>query len=247
MKTSEKIEQLIGALVEAQGEFTAPTKNKEVDAGKYVYSYADLADVIETIKPVMKKHGLSVIQVPSKTAEGFFLYTRLMHKSGEWIESQLPLSENRSPQELGSQMTYMRRYSLCGIVGIAAEDDDDGRAAEDGAKGAGKQAAPKGKPPVQPKVKANEAPLDPTAPASKAHRAAMFATMKGLFPKMATEEAVEFLTKATGKVSSAEWINSDLDKIMKAFEAKKKADAEKPAERQPGDEDPENFQNFVGK
>jgi hypothetical protein len=153
MKTSESIESLAAALAMAQGEFTAPPKSKTADVpmksgGRYSYSYADLAEVIETIRPVMTKHGLSVSQLPSRTEQGFELVTRLMHKSGQWIEGSIPLPEGRSPQELGSLLTYYRRYALCGVTGVAADEDDDG-------KGAGKDTKPPSKPsaPSKPAVK----------------------------------------------------------------------------------------------
>ncbi len=61
--------------------------------------------------------------------ESMRLTTRLMHLSGEWVESAMPLPHVGKPQELGSVMTYFRRYQLSAIVGITADDDDDGNEA----------------------------------------------------------------------------------------------------------------------
>jgi len=59
------------------------------------------------------------------------LHTRLIHSSGEWIGSEWPVAEfgRSSPQQMGSALTYARRYSLFSIVGIAGQDDDDDGAA----------------------------------------------------------------------------------------------------------------------
>ena len=56
--------------------------------------------------------------------------TILAHESGQWIQSELcmPLAKN-DPQGVGSAITYGRRYGLAAIVGIVADDDDDGNAA----------------------------------------------------------------------------------------------------------------------
>ena len=58
------------------------------------------------------------------------LNTRIVHKSGQWMESDYPVGGLGRPQEMGSAMTYARRYALFGLVGVAGEDDDDGNAAQ---------------------------------------------------------------------------------------------------------------------
>jgi hypothetical protein len=58
------------------------------------------------------------------------LDTRLAHKSGQWIEAEYPVCAfPAKQQEMGSALTYSRRYSLFSLVGIAGEEDDDGNAA----------------------------------------------------------------------------------------------------------------------
>ena len=47
-----------------------------------------------------------------------------MHKSGQWISGQYPLPKGLGSQDMGKAISYARRYSLCAILGIAAEDDD---------------------------------------------------------------------------------------------------------------------------
>ena len=79
----------------------------------------------------MAKNGLSVIQGNSIGANNTVIVeTILAHESGQWIQSELcmPLAKN-DPQGVGSAITYGRRYGLAAIVGIVADDDDDGNAA----------------------------------------------------------------------------------------------------------------------
>jgi hypothetical protein len=88
--------------------------------------------VIDVSKAILAKHALAVSQPTMVTANGLVLVTRLMHKSGEFIESSYPLPSGGKPQEMGSALTYARRYCYCAILGIAADSDDDGAAAQNG-------------------------------------------------------------------------------------------------------------------
>jgi len=65
-----------------------------------------------------------------QTIENGVLHTRLLHTSGQWIASEHPLPMSGRPQEIGSALTYARRYSLSALIGIAADEDDDANAAE---------------------------------------------------------------------------------------------------------------------
>lgn len=134
------MKDLFEALALAQAEIKNPTKDRKVDmtlkSGRHVkYTYTDLAGVIDLTKPILAKHGLSIIQVPDiviiDQGQRFVLKTILAHKSGESITSYYPLSETATTQELGSLITYSRRYSICSLLNIAGEEDDDGAVAEE--------------------------------------------------------------------------------------------------------------------
>ena len=116
---------------------TVPTKS----GGSYSYTYAGLADVTEAAMPLLAKHGLSFSCLPRMAERGFELTGRLLHASGESIEGSLPISGN-TPQEMGSSLTYMRRYLLGCITGLVTDDDDDGAiASRPAARAKPKQAA----------------------------------------------------------------------------------------------------------
>ena len=127
---SETIGKLTAALAKAQGKMPAPKKTRTATVqtktgGKYIYRYADVADVLECAKPGLAAEGIAFTQHTYITEAGsLVLRTVLMHQ-GEWIASEYPLPLNVPPQEMGSLLTYHRRYQLCGLVGIAAEDDND--------------------------------------------------------------------------------------------------------------------------
>jgi hypothetical protein len=128
MKTSESIEHLATAFATAQAELQNPTKNKINPHFKS--GYVGLADGLETVRKTFADHDLSFIQGTSVSDGIIVMNTRILHKSGQWIESEYPVSGFSRPQEMGSAMTYARRYSLFAMVGIAGEDDDDGNAAQ---------------------------------------------------------------------------------------------------------------------
>jgi len=133
MRTSDSIGEVGGALAAAQGEMSAAKRDGK--NSHYGNRYTTLDSLLDAAKPALSKHGISVIQASG--AEGVdhkdadiigAVTTRLVHKSGEWIESTLrvPLADRLTYQEVGKALTYLRRYSLAGLVGIAGEVDDDG-------------------------------------------------------------------------------------------------------------------------
>lgn len=93
--------------------------------------YADLADVVKVVLPALAAQGLAWITRPVMTEDGFVLAYELRHVSGESIVGEWPLPDptKAKPQELGSAVTYAKRYTLSAVTGIAPDDDDDGNAA----------------------------------------------------------------------------------------------------------------------
>lgn len=131
MRTSEKIDQLATALIKAMQEMPHITKNKTVSTGKYAYKYADLPQIMEKVIPVLCKNGLALTQTPSESDDGRpILVTMLMHTSGQWQSGSMSLPTGVSPQEMGSFLTYYRRYAITAVLALAAEEDDDGQVAQ---------------------------------------------------------------------------------------------------------------------
>lgn len=126
MRTSEQIDQLATALATAQGEMKNAALNKINPHFKS--KYADLAGIRDATIPHLAKNGLSVAQGTELDGERLLVVTRMMHKSGQWIESRFPIAI-AAPQQMGSAYTYAKRYSLSAMCGIAADEDDDANAA----------------------------------------------------------------------------------------------------------------------
>lgn len=123
MLKSESIAALAAALAKAQAEIENASKSSVNPHFKS--KYADLAEVINTVRPVFSSHGLSITQMPSFDGGIAHVETLLMHSSGEWISStaSAPVSK-QDAQGVGSAITYLRRYSLAAVAGVAQEDDD---------------------------------------------------------------------------------------------------------------------------
>lgn len=126
MTDEPKTATLYKALAAAQKDFPPIDKSQTGDAGSYTYKYADLANILAAVRPVLAKHGLSVTQ----PIRGEYLHTVLAHESGETIESQVRIGDPGKPQQYGSLLTYVRRYALIALLGVAAEEDTEARGVE---------------------------------------------------------------------------------------------------------------------
>lgn len=127
MNTSETIGHLAKALAAAQIELTNPVLNKTNP--HFRSKYADLATVLNAVRPVLGKHGIAVMQITETLDSAILLHTRLIHTSGEWISSTYPVSHIGKHQEMGASLTYAKRQALSAMVAVAGEDDDDGNEA----------------------------------------------------------------------------------------------------------------------
>lgn len=129
MRTSDAIDALSAAMAAAQGEMKPAVK--DATNPHFKSKYADLASVFEAIRAPFAKHGLSVWQELDNADNGVKVTTRLVHKSGQWVEFG-PLSVpafKQDAQGLGSAATYARRYGLAAALGVCADEDDDGNKA----------------------------------------------------------------------------------------------------------------------
>lgn len=122
---SSELNELFAALSKAQGDIEI-AKTDSVNPF-YKSKYADLAQIIKASRPYLASNGLSIIQrVLTNGNNQMYLFTRLCHASGQWIEAKMPINPPKSDiQSLGSYITYLRRYNWASVVGVAASDEDD--------------------------------------------------------------------------------------------------------------------------
>ena len=128
MKSSESIKDIASALVNAQSEI----KNLYPSSKGYGYDYVPLEKVIDMLKMVLPKYGLTYIQLPYGGQSGATvgLTTRVIHTSGEWLEetAEFPVTDMKgvnATQKAGAAITYFRRYALLSAFGITGDKDVD--------------------------------------------------------------------------------------------------------------------------
>lgn len=129
---SPEIKDLVAALAKAQGAY--PSIGADRENPYFKSNYADLDMILKSIRPMLSQNGLSVTQDTRFSDDGqTVLHTRLYHSTGQWIETRariLPIKN--TPQEYGSCLSYMKRYSVMALLGVTvAKDpsDDDAEVA----------------------------------------------------------------------------------------------------------------------
>lgn len=126
---------LYAALSVVQGKLTTVDRAKtgevkgQTKDGKqysYDYKYADLASIADAVYPLLAANGLAFVAGPLVNGQGrFVLRWQLVHSGGAELTGDYPLpAEVKSPQALGSAITYGRRYCLSAVVGVITADDD---------------------------------------------------------------------------------------------------------------------------
>lgn len=132
--------KVCAALVAAQADLRNPPKDKTANTGTYSYRYADLASILDLVRPVLAKHGLAITQDVRMEDGRLLILTTLLHSSGESLQyGPLAGQVGSSWQQTGGGITYARRYALQAILGIAADEDDDAATAPPPASAKGKQ------------------------------------------------------------------------------------------------------------
>lgn len=130
MQHSQELDKLGAAMAAVQGSLKPAIKGS---SNPYFKSkYADLQSCWDSCRSLLACNGLSVVQtfIQDASGESVTISTTLLHSSGQWISGDLTMKPAKAdPQGIGSAITYARRYALAAIVGIVADEDDDGNAA----------------------------------------------------------------------------------------------------------------------
>jgi pyruvate/2-oxoglutarate dehydrogenase complex dihydrolipoamide acyltransferase (E2) component len=138
MIRSDTIQLIATALAAAHAVFPPLVKNRTVtvqprEGRPYSFSYATLDGIMECVRVPLATNGLAVIHslVLAGEGESDSVETLLVHTSGEFIGTRVPVTVDKpGNQALGSALTYARRYGVCTLLALAADEDDDGNAAD---------------------------------------------------------------------------------------------------------------------
>lgn len=128
MKHSEGINELFSALAKAQAEMKPAILDSENP--HFRSKYASLTSVQDAYRIPISKNSLTITQAVESIETGYEITTTLGHASGQWMQTSFKLIlQKQDMQGLGSAITYAKRYSICALLGIVDQEDDDGNAA----------------------------------------------------------------------------------------------------------------------
>lgn len=131
MSDPEQMKAFYKAFIKAQSEMPFPSLDKKNP--HFRSSYSSLAEVIKSTRDALTSNGLCFMQIlVSSELNGQRLVTRIAHSEGGYIEGEVVVNPpSQKIQELGSYITYLRRYSLMSLLGIVGDEDDDGNSAQE--------------------------------------------------------------------------------------------------------------------
>lgn len=179
-----------------------PSLQKSAINPHFGSKYIPLEELISQLLPVLNKHNFVLLQQPTTLNGEPALKYGLHHKTGEKIENTMPLLlAKNDPQAQGSAITYARRYSVMSMLGLVADQDDDGnKASGTGTTGTNAPAPAK----AAPKASPDKPPSD---------------AQKQLITKLSTKvpetERSDFLMGAIGKTKVES--SADASKLIAAL------------------------------
>lgn len=126
---SDSLTSLIPALTKAQSKFDIAEKtNKKSPGGGQKWKYANWPTIVEASRKALAENKLCVSQRIMIDNGQMILCTTLFHDSGEYLESRILLwvASNATAQDIGSRITFFKRYTYMALIGVIDEEDDDG-------------------------------------------------------------------------------------------------------------------------
>lgn len=197
MNKSESIKNLALAMVKFNCEVGKVAK--DANNPFFKNKYATLDTIIDEVRPLLAKNGLTLMQIPGGDGDNVMLKTFLMHESGEWMESDRLIMKpvKNDPQAIGSCITYARRYSLNSFLSLNTGEDDDANKATG----------------LNEKTRSNQA--RPQSLASDAQIKKLFAMVK---VNKIPDTDIKAKLSSLGKTSSKELSVSEIQEIYKWIE-----------------------------
>jgi hypothetical protein len=204
--------ELFKALVAAQKELKPAIKDSTNT--HFNSKYADLAACFEAGLPILNKHGLCLIQIPTGDGDNIGVTTILGHTSGQYISGALQMhNPDSNPQKMGSAITYFRRYGFGAIIGLATEYDDDGNEASKPSQVYQKSA------PATPGPYTAKPQQNPKALLSEAQVKRLYAIAKE--NKWTEVQVKGYILDQFGKKSMSEVVRSEADELEAAMKKPK--------------------------
>nr|DAT45546.1 MAG TPA: ERF superfamily protein [Caudoviricetes sp.] len=106
--------------------------DETANAGSRTYKYLNLATLLKNIKPIFEKYDIAFSQRVTFDGTGDgrqtlgTVETIIFDENEQQVVCEYPFFVTGDPQQVGSAITYARRYSLTTVLGIFPDKDDDG-------------------------------------------------------------------------------------------------------------------------
>ena len=133
MTEKKEKDTIYTALANLHNQLKNPKKTKTVTVkhkdsnSQHQFKYAPLDAIMEYLRPLLRENGLFIIQYVKGVGTEREMVTKVVHVTGEFLESSIPFpAVPSSIKDYGSMLTYTKRYGLCTGLFISAEDDVDG-------------------------------------------------------------------------------------------------------------------------
>lgn len=176
--------------------------NPVKDTKGHNYKYAQLDQVMDVVKPHLYEAGLAVRQGVRESASGFLLETIVFSDTESHVLDVRPIKIMDDPQKQGSYETYMRRYALLTVFGLAPEDDD------------GQAARPSQKPREATRRPQKQQPKPKPQTPEEAAKQRLWAAIKAYCQRNGTDPNAELEELGGKEVMSAKdaaWLNARAD------------------------------------
>ena len=125
--TSQETDKIYSALLKFHANPPAIAKEGVIAMHGKDRKYITLDTIMHAVRPSLAEKGMFITQ----HLAGDSLTTMIIHEGGQFIASRFPFqtmngSGTNNLQNLGGGLTYLRRYAISAILGIAADEDNDG-------------------------------------------------------------------------------------------------------------------------
>jgi hypothetical protein len=93
--------------------------------GSFKFKYATLAGILETIVPILVKHGVLLLQKVTGENRSLEVETVLIGADGHISSGKIRMDYDGTTRDLAGKATSVKRVQLVALLGLTVVDDDD--------------------------------------------------------------------------------------------------------------------------
>jgi len=129
-EAKEARKAFFAALSKFQSELPVIKKNGSVSFNQTEYTFAKIEDIAKAVKPLLYSNGLSYRYEQRHDQQMITVVCIVTHEDGHEERTEMSgfadQSGKKNPiQQIASTVSYLRRYTMTGALGITVSDEDD--------------------------------------------------------------------------------------------------------------------------